>query len=109
MAANQKEDQKQVSLKLLVNKDTNTVLFAEAGKDFVDVLFSFLTLPLGTITRLIGNDSNIGPVTIGCLNSFYQSIADLDNNCLLSEERKEMMFIRDIDSYRLGVSWLLIS
>jgi hypothetical protein len=38
------QTQDQVSLKLLVNKDTNKVLFAEAGKDFVDVHFSFLTL-----------------------------------------------------------------
>lgn len=38
----------QVSLKLLVNTETNQVLFAEAGKDFVDILCGFLTLPLGT-------------------------------------------------------------
>jgi hypothetical protein len=27
-------------------------VFAEAGKDFVDILISFLTLPLGTIDRV---------------------------------------------------------
>ncbi|RHN48409.1 hypothetical protein MtrunA17_Chr7g0263461 [Medicago truncatula] len=42
-----------VELKLLIDKETNNVIFAEAGKDFVDILFSFLTLPLGTIARLI--------------------------------------------------------
>jgi hypothetical protein len=40
-------------LKLTVHKETNKVLFAEAGKDFVDILISFLTLPLGTIARLV--------------------------------------------------------
>jgi hypothetical protein len=85
------QTEERVSLKLLVNKETNTVLFAEAGKDFVDVLFSFLTLPLGTIARLLGKDSKIGPITIGCLDSFYQSVANLDNNCLLSEKIKEIL------------------
>jgi hypothetical protein len=85
------QTEERVSLKLLVNKETNTVLFAEAGKDFVDVLFSFLTLPLGTIARLVGKDSKIGPITIGCLDSFYQSVANLDNNCLLSEKIKEIL------------------
>ncbi|MCI18299.1 hypothetical protein A2U01_0039453, partial [Trifolium medium] len=42
-----------VSLKLLLNEKGNKVLFAEAGNDFVDVLFSFLTMPLGTIARLV--------------------------------------------------------
>jgi len=45
-----------VELKLLIDKETNNVIFAEAGKDFVDILFSFLTLPLGTIARLIESD-----------------------------------------------------
>lgn len=40
-----------VSLKLLVNKRTNKVILAKAGKDFVDVLFSFLTMPLGAEVR----------------------------------------------------------
>lgn len=66
-----------VSLKLLVNTDTNKVLFAEADKDFVDILCSFLTLPLGTIARLIQKKSNIEPVTIGCLNSLYQSVENM--------------------------------
>jgi len=50
----------QVSLKLVVNKETNKVLFAEAEKDFVNVLCSLLTLPLGTITRLVENESIVG-------------------------------------------------
>lgn len=77
-----------VSLKLLVNKETNKVLFAEAGKDFVDVLFSFLTLPLGTVARLVQKDSTIGPVTIGCLNTLYQSVADLDEGFLWTKKSK---------------------
>jgi hypothetical protein len=32
-----------VSIRVLVEKGKNKVVYAEAGKDFVDVLFSFLT------------------------------------------------------------------
>lgn len=92
MATNQTNEQV-VSLKLLVNKETNKVLFAEAGKDFVDVLFSFLTLPFGTIARLLQKTSNIEPQlpTVGCLNSLYQSVADLDKKCFLTKTSKEML------------------
>lgn len=58
-----------VSLWVLVDKERNRVLYAEAGKDFVDVLFSFLTLPLGTIARLMSKDSNIEAVRFGSISS----------------------------------------
>ncbi|KAM0860678.1 hypothetical protein ACQ4PT_046359 [Festuca glaucescens] len=35
-----------LSMKLLVNSKSHRVLYAEAGKDVVDFLFSLLTLPL---------------------------------------------------------------
>lgn len=38
-----------VYLRLVIDEEKNKVVLAEAGKDFVDVLFSFLTLPMGTI------------------------------------------------------------
>lgn len=92
MAANQSDEQV-VSLKLLVNKVTNKVLFAEAGKDFVDVLCSFLTLPLGTIARLLQKSSNteLQMPTVGCLNSLYQSVADLNKRYFLTKTSKEML------------------
>ncbi|XP_058764027.1 uncharacterized protein LOC131637461 [Vicia villosa] len=80
-----------VLLKLLVDTETNKVVFAEAGKDFVDVLCSFLTLPLGTIARLIQKDSNIGPVKVGCLNSLYQSVSDLSKRYFLTKTHKKML------------------
>ncbi|RHN46370.1 hypothetical protein MtrunA17_Chr7g0241501 [Medicago truncatula] len=46
----------------MVDKESNKVLYPEAVKDFVDVLFSFFTLPLGTIARLVATDSNIEAV-----------------------------------------------
>ncbi|KAJ0093166.1 hypothetical protein Patl1_27075 [Pistacia atlantica] len=42
-----------VKLKLLVDKEAKIVLFAEAGKEFADFLFYLLSLPAGTIVRLL--------------------------------------------------------
>ncbi|KAK4401659.1 hypothetical protein Sango_0906600 [Sesamum angolense] len=41
------------SLRVMMNKEENKVLYAEVGSSFADVLLSFLTLPLGTIVRLL--------------------------------------------------------
>jgi hypothetical protein len=90
MAATTKTEE-EVTLKLLVNKDTNKVLFAEAGKEFVDVLFSFLTFPLGTIARLIEKESSMGSLTIGCLNSLYHCVENLEEECLGTRITKDML------------------
>ncbi|MCI36634.1 DUF674 family protein [Trifolium medium] len=63
-ATNTTQSEEHVFLKLLLNEKRNKVLFAEAGKDFVDILCSFLTIPLGTIARLVEKESIIGPVNV---------------------------------------------
>ncbi len=42
-----------IRVQLLVQKSTKRVLYMEAGKDFVDMLFSFLMLPTGAVIKLI--------------------------------------------------------
>jgi hypothetical protein len=91
-SANQSSEQAdKVSLKVMVDKVRKKVVYAEAGKDFVDVLFSFLTLPLGTIARLVAKDSNIEAVKFGSISSLYQSVTDLDHQYLWSKICKEML------------------
>jgi len=75
----------------MVDKVRKKVVYAEAGKDFVDVLFSFLTLPLGTIARLVAKESNIEAVRFGSISSLYQSVTDLDQQYLWSQTCKEML------------------
>ncbi|CAL2249982.1 unnamed protein product [Prunus armeniaca] len=50
-----------VSLKLLIDTKGHKVLFAEAGKDFVDFVFTLLALPVGTVIRLLSKD-NMAPI-----------------------------------------------
>lgn len=48
-----------MSVKLLLNKSNNVCLYAEGGEEFAHLLFSFLTFPLGSVTKLFGGHSGI--------------------------------------------------
>ncbi|KAG8043334.1 hypothetical protein GUJ93_ZPchr0458g22281 [Zizania palustris] len=61
-----------VAVKLFVDKQRSKVLFAESDNDFADVLFSFLTLPLGAIVRLLDKQSQVG-----CLDDFIDLLFGL--------------------------------
>ncbi|KAI3677638.1 hypothetical protein L6452_36904 [Arctium lappa] len=68
-------NEKSVQLKLFVDRQKRKVVFAEAEKDFVDILFSFFTLPMGTIARL---STKMGNMKLGSLSSLYKSVMNLD-------------------------------
>ncbi|KAF0892245.1 hypothetical protein E2562_014830 [Oryza meyeriana var. granulata] len=68
------------------NGGPTEVLFAESDKEFVDVLFSFLTLPLGTIVRLLGKQSQIG-----CLDELYKSVENLSEDHFQTDACKAML------------------
>ncbi|KAF7127522.1 hypothetical protein RHSIM_Rhsim11G0123100 [Rhododendron simsii] len=74
-----------MSLKILVEKEKNRIVFVEANKDFVDVLFSFLTIPLGTIVRL--TREHFLKEKIGCLNNLYETLEKFDEDFLSSEHK----------------------
>ncbi|KAL3717838.1 hypothetical protein ACJRO7_003046 [Eucalyptus globulus] len=61
------------------------VLFAEAGKDFVDFLFHCLALPVGTVISFL---TNVGAT--GSLVSLYKSIENL-NDIYLKPNQKEAL------------------
>ncbi|KAH7677091.1 hypothetical protein IHE45_07G059200 [Dioscorea alata] len=73
-------------VELLIDKERNRVVFAESDKDFVDVLFSFLTLPLGTVVHLLGNGSSLGAI-----DELYSSAESLDPVYLNSIPCKSMI------------------
>ncbi|KAK9700048.1 hypothetical protein RND81_08G214000 [Saponaria officinalis] len=64
-----------VSLKLLIDTQAKKVLFAEAGKQFVDFLFHIMSLPVGTVVKLL-NVKNM----VGSLGSLYSSINMLNTD-----------------------------
>ncbi|XP_008220121.2 PREDICTED: uncharacterized protein LOC103320250 [Prunus mume] len=78
-----------ISLKALVDKGSNTIIFVESDNDFIDVLLSFLTIPMGTIVRRARKHSV--PLEIGCMSNLYASVANIDVRHFQTEACKEML------------------
>ncbi|RXH84726.1 hypothetical protein DVH24_033010 [Malus domestica] len=78
------EEQK-IPIKLIVSKSKTKVCYAEAGVDFVNLIFSFLTLPLGFIVKQMQNNS-----MKGSNDRLYRGVRDLDEQYLKSYLHKKM-------------------
>ena len=66
-----------VSLRLLIDTKSRRVLFAEAGKEFIDFLFHILALPVGTIISLLKKQG-----TVGSFEKIYESFENLGTTYL---------------------------
>ncbi|XP_068315771.1 uncharacterized protein [Pyrus communis] len=75
-----------VCLKLLIDTKGQRVLFAEAGKDFVDFLLTILSLPLGTVIRLLSKDG-----MVGSLGKLYGSVESLSSTYMQPHFNKESL------------------
>ncbi|KAJ9550997.1 hypothetical protein OSB04_015042 [Centaurea solstitialis] len=84
-------DEANVSIKVLVDTKKDRVVYAIADHNFVDVLFSFTTLPIGAIVRLFRKQDNEKFAVFGSLNNLFQSLINLPVNYLFSEECKVML------------------
>lgn len=93
------------TLRLIVDEEKNKVVLAEACREFVDVLFSLLTLPMGTIVRLLENHRKSEPVTVGCFNNLYRSVVEMGRDSFETEACKQMLMyprtVRDVQCKRL--------
>ncbi|KAF6160977.1 hypothetical protein GIB67_007618 [Kingdonia uniflora] len=79
-----------ISIKLMVDKKTNRVVFAETKHDFVDLLLSFFTLPMGKITRLFGKISS--STAIGCMKNLHSSVETLPEDHFQTGACRDMLF-----------------
>uniref|UniRef100_A0ACD5VES5 Uncharacterized protein n=1 Tax=Avena sativa TaxID=4498 RepID=A0ACD5VES5_AVESA len=75
-----------LSMKLLVDSKSQRVLYAEAGKDVVDFLFSLLTMPVGTVVKLLTADSMVGSV-----GNLYGSVEELDETYISHDHAKKAL------------------
>ena len=73
---------KELTLKLLIDRKSDKVLFGEANKDVVDFIFSLLALPLGAITKLLTKDAMVGSI-----GEVYHSLGMLNETYILSKEK----------------------
>ncbi|KAL3579220.1 hypothetical protein D5086_020724 [Populus alba] len=91
-----------MSLKLLIDSKHNRVVFAEAGKEFVDFLLSLLALPVGTIIRLLTKST-----MIGCIANLYGSIEKLDESYMQPNQNKDSILNPTITTQVTNPSFLL--
>lgn len=78
-----------IKLKIMIDKNRNRVIFAESDHEFIDTLFSFLTLPLGTILRLLEKDM----VQFGSISRVYASVYSLEPRFLRTSYCKSMLIM----------------
>ncbi|KAK8371554.1 hypothetical protein V6Z11_A01G250600 [Gossypium hirsutum] len=83
------EDPTKVSIKLLIDQESNKVIVAEAGSDIVDIFRSLLKFPLGNIARLIGKHQCLQRA--GCLNNLYNSVESLSLTSFRTDACKSML------------------
>ncbi|XBI16507.1 hypothetical protein VPH35_058751 [Triticum aestivum] len=78
-----------LSMKLLVEVDRRgtprRVVYAEAGKDVVDFLLTFLTLPIGTVVKLLRRNSM--PM-VGCVGNLYGSVEKLPDDFICHRDAR---------------------
>jgi hypothetical protein len=84
-------------MKLLVDTKAERVLYAEAGKDVVDFLFSFLALPVGTVVKLLGKES-----MVGCVDNVYASVESLDDTYVEPGAAKDALLRPTVPSAAVG-------
>ncbi|KAG9441508.1 hypothetical protein H6P81_017362 [Aristolochia fimbriata] len=75
-----------IDLKLLLDKASDRVVGAECDSEFVNVLFSFLTMPLGAIISLFRKETKLG-----CMDELYQSVEALDEWYFQNKAFKTML------------------
>ncbi|KAG8053422.1 hypothetical protein GUJ93_ZPchr0001g32821 [Zizania palustris] len=80
-----------LGMKLLVDTKAHRVLFAEAGKDVVDFLFSLLALPVATAVKLLGTDSMVGSV-----GNLYMSVEKLDATFYVEPDPSKDALLRPV-------------
>ncbi|KAI7725302.1 hypothetical protein M8C21_017943 [Ambrosia artemisiifolia] len=89
--ADTKAKEAKISLKVVTDKVNKRVVYAEADHSFVDILFRFMTLPMGTIVRLLGKLANKKYEAPRSLKNLYQSLKDFPEYYLSTDECKPML------------------
>lgn len=93
---------------VFVDKKRSKVLFAEASSAFVDVLLSFMLLPLGKILKVL-EDHNAGEAAaVGSLTTLYRGIVNLGDVHFRTELEKQKLLSPashyDTESEKLSVN-----
>ncbi|CAM6059518.1 unnamed protein product [Sphagnum tenellum] len=83
-----KESASLFRVQLLVQKSNKRVLYMEAGRGFVDVLFSFLMLPTGAFIKLMSE--GLDEWLAGAVSNVFKSVENLSSS-LLNDGCKDIL------------------
>lgn len=75
------------SMRLLIDSESNLVLFAEARKETVDFLFHMLSLPIATVITLIKQHDQM----VGSIENLYTSIENLHESYILPDHSRQSL------------------
>ncbi|KAG4127518.1 hypothetical protein ERO13_D10G220240v2 [Gossypium hirsutum] len=90
-----------MSLKLLIDTKGQRVLYAEAGKDFVDFLFNILLFPVGTFIKLLRKEG-----MVGFLANLYESVENLGDAYIQLTTNKDTLLNPKSSSLAINVPLL---
>ncbi|XBH58813.1 hypothetical protein VPH35_080185 [Triticum aestivum] len=94
-----------IRIKLAVDRSRNRMLFADAGSDFVDVLLSFLALPLSAV-QFCAAGATSSP---GCLSNLCHSVVNLRESKLLMADSCHRMLLTPSQEHEFGTYGSLCS
>jgi hypothetical protein len=66
-----------IKIKLIQTEDSSSVLYAEVGPDFIDLVFGLLSVPLGSIIKAYSQWPQNG-----CVDNLYRSIDGSARGCI---------------------------
>ncbi|XP_024544784.1 uncharacterized protein LOC112351340 [Selaginella moellendorffii] len=96
----------EVKVNLLYKKSDRTVPFLEAKKDFVDLLMSFLVLPVGSVIRLLraGNtvDTGVNSAMVGGAAKLFETIEKMDQSSMEVSKTVLTDPVTDASAFRGG-------
>lgn len=92
MGANDQSNPKadnSMSITLMLDKGGRKIMYAEAGKDFVDLLFSFLVLPAGAIAKHALDSKHTKSEEqekTSCIINLYNSVVNLSGSLMKADK-----------------------
>ncbi|KAK2643108.1 hypothetical protein Ddye_024871 [Dipteronia dyeriana] len=91
----------EITLKLLIDSNTEKVVFAEAKKDFVDYLFGLLQVPIGSIIGYLLANKMDGADSMARV---YKSVTDLESSYLLTNVSKDLLLCPKMSSSSTSIT-----
>jgi len=88
-----------MSVKVTLRKSNEQILFVEAGDDFADFVFSFLTFPLGGVLHMLQGFSSFR-----CIDNLYKSLSDLSPEMYFMSERVKEKLTMPLISAKFDLS-----